>query len=231
MTWSGFRPSDDPCQYGYHIPANIHAAGALERVLILNERIWQHDGLQQKVARLLQDIEQGIDRHGIISVPKVGTGRDNNVNHGSVGVGDNDNMERIYAYEVDGKGGILKDFDDANVPSLLSIPLLGWSKYDQQVYQATRRRLLSTTTNQYYYAGAKLHGIGSPHTPKQYIWPMALIVQALTEEGIIGGTKITTAAKAGANIWPMPTTTSKPRPIRASRIISCGFEKRCRNQE
>ena len=40
-------------------------------------------------------------------------------------------------------GGILKKYDDANVPSLLSIPLLGWSKYDPQIYKSTRSMLLS----------------------------------------------------------------------------------------
>ena len=179
MTWSGFRPSDDPCQYGYLIPANIHAAGALERTLILNERIWHHDGLEQKVTKLLLEIERGINEHGIVTV--------------SVSNSNNDggDIERIYAYEVDGKGGILKDFDDANVPSLLSIPLLGWSKYDKDIYQATRKRLLSAETNKYYFQGNKLQGIGSPHTPREYIWPMALIIQALTEEGLVaanGGT-------------------------------------------
>ena len=43
-------------------------------------------------------------------------------------------VERIYAYEVDGLGRNLTDFDDANVPSLLSMPLLGWKGYDQKVY-------------------------------------------------------------------------------------------------
>ena len=158
MTWTGYRPSDDPCRYGYLIPANIHAAGALERVLLLNERIWRHEGLQAKATKLLRDIEEGIRQFGIVE---------------SDGV-------RIYAYEVDGFGGVLANFDDANVPSLLSIPLLGWTGYDEQVYRNTRDFLLSHR-NQHYYKGNKLVGIGSPHTPAQYVWPMALVIQALTE--------------------------------------------------
>ena len=35
------------------------------------------------------------------------------------------------------------DYDDANVPSLLSIPLLGYP-YEEEVYQATRQRILSS---------------------------------------------------------------------------------------
>jgi meiotically up-regulated gene 157 (Mug157) protein len=161
MTWTGFRPSDDACQYGYLVPANIHAAAALERLLILNKRIWRHDELETKTSKLLKDIEQGINQYGIVQ---------------------SEDGERTYAYEVDGMGGILSGFDDANVPSLLSIPLLGWSGYDQQVYQNTRRYLLSSS-NKFYYEGQKFKGVGSPHTPRNFIWPMALVIQGLTESG------------------------------------------------
>jgi uncharacterized protein len=161
MTWTGFRPSDDACKYGYLIPANIHAAAALERVLILNNEIWRHDGLGLKASKLLSEIEDGIKKFGIV-VDKDG-------NH-------------MYAYEVDGLGGVLSGFDDANVPSLLSIPLLGWSGYDHQIYLATRKKILSHD-NTNYFEGSQLKGIGSPHTPGQSVWPMALIIQGLTEEG------------------------------------------------
>ena len=55
MTWTGFRPSDDPSTYGYLVPANIFAAGGLERILVLNERIWHsqelHETSQQVIER------------------------------------------------------------------------------------------------------------------------------------------------------------------------------------
>lgn len=51
---------------------------------------------------------------------------------------------RIYAYEVDGLGGVLASFDDPNIPSLLSIPVLGYSHYDPQIYQDTRATILSS---------------------------------------------------------------------------------------
>jgi meiotically up-regulated gene 157 (Mug157) protein len=162
MTWTGFRPSDDPCKYGYLIPSNIHAAGGLERVLELNKRIWHSSEIDQKASKLLQDIERGIRRFGVV---KSKTGED------------------IYAYEVDGKGNILSDFDDANVPSLLSVPLLGWTGYDRKVYDNTRKRLLSPIYNEYYYKGEALQGMGSSHTSVGYVWPMALSIEALTTEG------------------------------------------------
>ena len=162
MTWTGFRPSDDACKYGYLIPANVHAAAGLERVLELNKHIWQSKELEEKAAKLLKDIEGGIQKFGIVKTKQ---------------------GEKIYAYEVDGRGNVLKDFDDANVPSLLSIPLLGWSKYDHNVYAATRKRLTDPSFNKQYFAGKELIGQGSPHTPHKYVWPMAFTIEALTAEG------------------------------------------------
>lgn len=49
---------------------------------------------------------------------------------------------KVYAYEVDGLGNNRHDFDDANVPSLLAIPVLGYKYYDKKIYQNTRDRLL-----------------------------------------------------------------------------------------
>ncbi len=71
--------------------------------------------------------------------------------------------------------------DDANVPSLLSIPYLGYTDASDPVYQNTRRFLLSSD-NPYYNEGRYARGIGSPHTPKGYIWPISLVMQALTSD-------------------------------------------------
>jgi meiotically up-regulated gene 157 (Mug157) protein len=69
--------------------------------------------------------------------------------------------------------------DDANVPSLLSIPWLKYREKDDSVYENTRRFILSCN-NPYYYEGTAAKGIGSPHTPDQYIWPIALTMEGLT---------------------------------------------------
>jgi meiotically up-regulated gene 157 (Mug157) protein len=69
--------------------------------------------------------------------------------------------------------------DDANMPSLLSIPLTGYAAADDPTYLATRRLLLSDE-NPYYYSGTHAAGIGSPHTPPNYVWPIALAVQGLS---------------------------------------------------
>lgn len=84
----------------------------------------------------------------------------------------------IYVYELDGFGNF-SVADDSNIPSLLSLPYLGYCSAKSETYVATRSFLLSTD-NPYYYQGTVASGIGSPHTPPNYIWPMAIAIQALT---------------------------------------------------
>jgi meiotically up-regulated gene 157 (Mug157) protein len=85
---------------------------------------------------------------------------------------------RVYAYEVDGLGESLL-MDDANMPSLLGIPLTGYAAPDDPTYLATRQLLLSPE-NPYYYSGTHAAGIGSPHTPPNYVWHIALAVQGIS---------------------------------------------------
>jgi meiotically up-regulated gene 157 (Mug157) protein len=69
--------------------------------------------------------------------------------------------------------------DDANIPSLLSAPYIGYTKPDSFVYRNTRRFLLSRD-NPYYFTGSVARGIGSAHTTDGYVWPLAIIMQGLT---------------------------------------------------
>ena len=163
MTWSGFRPSDDTNRYGYSIPSNVYAASSLYKVLEMNKIVWKEDSLRSKVETLLADIEQGIEKHGIVEVEP--------------GV-------HVYAYEVDGLGGVLADFDDANLPSLLSLPLLGWPKLDSTVYQATRERLLNPNHNPQYFNGTQIRGIGSEHTSPGNVWPLAMMTEVMTDTSV-----------------------------------------------
>eukprot|EP00123_Amoebidium_parasiticum_P008515 comp18859_c3_seq1/m.20908 comp18859_c3_seq1/g.20908 ORF comp18859_c3_seq1/g.20908 comp18859_c3_seq1/m.20908 type:complete len:593 (-) comp18859_c3_seq1:362-2140(-) len=160
MSWSGYRPSDDQNKYGYNIPGNMYAYGALERALYLNKMIWRMQSFDVKVRKLMNDIKAGIEKYGIISPP-------------------DDRTNKIYAYEVDGLGNTLYDFDDPNLPSLLSIPLLGYRHYDPQIYANTVKRLY-TSKNPYYFKGTEFDGLGSPHTYTQYVWPLAEVALALT---------------------------------------------------
>lgn len=160
MIWSGFRPSDDPPKYSFSIPDNIFVAGALQRLLVLNDIAWTDNSIKTSASVIMHDISQGIATYGVVSVP----GEANS---------------KMYAYEVDGLGNALVDFDDPNVPSLLAIPLLGWNGYDKAVYAATRARILSEH-NPYYFHGSAVDGLGSPHTNHQYVWPLATAMEALT---------------------------------------------------
>jgi meiotically up-regulated gene 157 (Mug157) protein len=157
MTWSGFRPSDDACRYGYHVPGNMFAVVVLRQLARIATEVLGDDGLAQRALRLAPEIDTGITVHGVIDHPV----------HG-----------RVYAYEVDGTGRTLL-MDDANVPSLLAAPLLGYVDADDPVYQATRRFVLSDA-NPYYFAGRAAAGVGSPHTARRHVWPIALAVEGLT---------------------------------------------------
>jgi len=79
---------------------------------------------------------------------------------------------------VDGLGSVL-EMDDANMPSLLSLPLTSDLGRDDPLYQSTRRWVLSAA-NPYLFSGPVARGIGSPHSPKGYIWHIGLAVQGLT---------------------------------------------------
>ena len=68
--------------------------------------------------------------------------------------------------------------DDANVPSLLSLPYLG-CPIDDTVYLNTRKFLFSRN-NPYFFKGKAAEGIGSPHTLVEKIWPISIAMRALT---------------------------------------------------
>lgn len=89
------------------------------------------------------------------------------------------NGNRIFAYETDGFGNYLK-MDDANIPSLLSLPYLNFLDKDDPIYQNTRSVILNPDQNPYFFSGQQASGIGGPHVGDQYIWPMSIITRAIT---------------------------------------------------
>jgi meiotically up-regulated gene 157 (Mug157) protein len=84
----------------------------------------------------------------------------------------------IYAYEVDGFGNQLF-MDDANAPSLLSLPYFGCCDVDDATYLNTRAFVLSED-NPYFFRGRVGEGIGGPHIGLNMIWPLGIIMRALT---------------------------------------------------
>lgn len=157
MTWSGFRPSDDRCIYHYLVPSNMFAVVVLDYLVELADIVDFPEGLVDQISTLRAEIQTGIENHAIV---------------------ENKAGEKVYAYEVDGLGNYSLT-DDPNVPSLLSLPYLGYCEEDDKLYQATRRMIFSKE-NPYYFEGEYARGLGSSHTWDQYIWPIALSMEGLT---------------------------------------------------
>ncbi len=154
MTWSGFRPSDDGCNYGYYIPSEMFAVTVLGYAA---EMLGEKNPLTAEINALRKEIDDGIKQYGII---------------------DYKNFGKVYACEVNGLGDYTF-MDDANIPSLISAPYIGYLKADDELYLNTRRLLLSKE-NKFYYEGTAAKGIGSPHTKPGFIWHIALSMQGLT---------------------------------------------------
>lgn len=157
MTWSGFRPSDDACVYGYLIPSNMFAVVVLRYLEEIAEKVLNERELAEEAAVLAVSIQEGIEQYGITRTEAYGD---------------------VYAYETDGFGQY-NLMDDANVPSLLSMDYIGYRGKNKAVAENTRKLILSET-NPYYYTGNRVKGIGSSHTPPRYIWHISLAMQGLT---------------------------------------------------
>lgn len=194
MVRSAFRPSDDACIFQLFVPANMMWAKYLEEASVMMQELGEGasppgilDAEKQARAKNLTEemrdfaagIRTGIDRDGIVTHREFG---------------------EIFAYEVDGFGGA-NLMDDANVPSLLSMPLfkyadsrfpLPWSQDSKagsgsgrtkkdyfKVYQNTRRFIMSSW-NPYWAWGPALSAVGGPHLGPGKGWPMAALVAGLT---------------------------------------------------
>ncbi len=157
MIWTGFRPSDDACYYNYLIPSEMFAVVALGDMAQIEGQVYHDKAKAAQAQKLRNEVQRGIEKFGMVTDKKYG---------------------KMYAYEVDGLGkGIVTD--DANVPSLLSAPYIGYTTVNNQYYLNTRAFLLSQD-NASYYTGNVARGIGSYHTPDHWIWPLALVMEGLT---------------------------------------------------
>ncbi len=157
LLWSGFRPSDDACVYGYLIPANMFAVVVLGYMQTIAEEILGDREMAAEAAALRGEIRQAVESLGVVRNPYLG---------------------KVYAYEIDGYGQYLL-MDDANIPGLLSMEYLGYEPEDPETAQNTREMILSCA-NPYYYEGSAARGLGSQHTAPGYIWHISLAVQGLT---------------------------------------------------
>ncbi|KAK0530946.1 hypothetical protein OC834_003128 [Tilletia horrida] len=163
---SAFRPSDDATVLPFLVPSNAALAVALEGVvpLIRTQSLnGTLDALADDAEGLAREIRTAISEEAVL------------MRAGSAGKKDGGS---VFAYEVDGYGGSYF-MDDANVPSLLSLPYLGYVDGSDEVYQRTRSLVLSPE-NKWFFNGTVGYGIGGPHVGTPYIWPMSRLMEGLT---------------------------------------------------
>ena len=153
-----FRPSDDATILPFLVPANMFAAVSLVQLAEM-QTITGDSAFAAECRAMAVEIADALIRYCAVDHPR----------HG-----------RIWAYEVDGYGSHIL-MDDANVPSLLSLPYLRACRADDDLYRATRAFVLSDD-NPWFFKGRAAEGVGSPHTGAGRVWPIAIIMRALTSQ-------------------------------------------------
>ena len=156
---SMFRPSDDATFYPYLVSSNMFAVVSLRQISEIFKTIFSSLNADNQFIELANEVDEAIKNYAIFERKDFG---------------------KIYALEIDGFGNALF-MDDANVPNLLSIPHLGYTSYHDEVYKNTRKFSLSKN-NPWFNEGKFAKGIGGPHVGENKIWPLGLIMQALTTD-------------------------------------------------
>ncbi len=154
---SSFRPSDDATTYGFLIPSNLFAVTSLRQMAEISRKVIGEHGFADQCEALANEVAAAIREYAVVEHKKYG---------------------KVYAFEVDGFGNATF-MDDANVPSLLALPYLGCVDAADPIYQNTRK-LVWSEDNPYFFRGKAAEGIGGPHIGYDMIWPMSLIMRAMT---------------------------------------------------
>jgi hypothetical protein len=154
---SAFRPSDDATVFSFLIPSNFFAVVSLRQASEMMAKIANDSVTASDLKELSNEVNEALQKHGIIEHERYG---------------------KIYAYEVDGFGNHLL-MDDANVPSLLSLPYLDAIDHLDPIYLNTRKFVWSKD-NPFFFKGKVAEGIGGPHIGLDMIWPMSITMLGLT---------------------------------------------------
>ncbi|TFK43339.1 Six-hairpin glycosidase-like protein [Crucibulum laeve] len=141
------RPSDDLSVFAFLTPANAMLSVELQHLADMLDNTSQLRNISQQAKVWSTRIHDAIWKTTVVN--------------------------NIFAYETNGFGGRYV-MDDANVPSLLSLPYLGFLDKNQSAYVATRKLLLSRG-NPYFAAGKMFNGVGGPHVDPWHPWPMSHI--------------------------------------------------------
>ncbi|TFK29311.1 hypothetical protein FA15DRAFT_664243 [Coprinopsis marcescibilis] len=147
LVGTSHRPSDDLTVFAFLTPANAMLSVELEHLATVLDDV----GTLKNVSSLAKEWSSRINR----------------------AIWRTTVVDDIFAYETNGFGGRYV-MDDANVPSLLSLPYLGFLKKGDRAYRATRKLLLSNR-NPYYARGRNFSGVGGPHITPWHPWPMSQI--------------------------------------------------------
>ena len=163
---SAFRPSDDACTYPCNIPGNLFAVTTLRELAAMADAVLHDTELADEARALADEVAAAVLAHGTMELPD---GR------------------RVYAYETDGYGNHLF-MDDANVPSLLGLAYLRCVPAADPLWQTTAAAVWSEA-NPWFFSGTAASGIGGPHIGERQIWPMGIIVRALSsnDDAVIAG--------------------------------------------
>ena len=154
---SSFRPSDDAATYGLLIPSNLFAVVSLKQLAEISNEVTVDKVFAKKCQALAEEVNAAIQKYAVVQHPRYG---------------------KVYAFEVDGYGNATF-MDDANVPSLIGLPYLGSVDKNDEIYQNTRK-LVWSEDNPYFFKGKVAEGIGGPHVGYDMIWPMSIIMRAMT---------------------------------------------------
>ncbi len=154
-----FRPSDDATIFPFYIPSNYFAVVSLRQLSEMFVKIFNDKNFAQQCSTLADEVENALKIYSLT----------NHLNFGE-----------MISYEADGFGNQLF-MDDPSFPGLLSLPYFGCISESNPIYQNTRKFILSES-NPYFFKGKFGEGIGSPHTGMGKIWPLSLIMRALTSE-------------------------------------------------
>lgn len=140
------RPSDDLSVFNYITSDNAMMSVELDNVANVLDKAKSQTKLAKTLRSHAETIRQAVWNHTLTS-------------------------NGIFAYETNGYGGQYI-MDDANVPSLVSLPYLGFLDRSDKTYQKTKS-LLFSRANPYYAVGKTFRGIGGPHANATNPWPMA----------------------------------------------------------
>ncbi|WP_184055123.1 glycoside hydrolase family 125 protein [Sphingomonas aerophila] len=156
---SGFRPSDDACVYPFLIPSNLFAVSALRKVAQVHRETRGDDAAAVEAEALATEVDAALRAHALVPDGQGG---------------------QVWAYEIDGFGNWIF-MDDANVPSLSGLALIGAAAREDALFRRTAA-LAWSARNPYFFAGTAAQGIGGPHIGQDMIWPMSIITHAMNSD-------------------------------------------------